>query len=801
MEVHDNKSHEICGLRPGRHALLRLGLTVGVAVIAELGVAENEPSRHWSFQALSQPEPPPVKGEARTRTPIDRFILSELEKRGLTFSREADPSMLVRRAYLDLLGLLPTPEESEMFLAKSAASQADAAFEALVDRLLASPHFGERWGRHWLDWAGYVDVLGGDNDAGRIKFGEGKWFYRDYVVRSYNQDKPFDRFLIEQLAGDELVDWRAAPKFTEGIRELLIATGFLRTASDDTDEDELNTLDIRHDVLQRTGEIVANNLLSLTLQCAKCHDHKYEPISQRDYYRFLGIFSPAFNPDQWVQPQKRALPAVSNAEKAEIELFNAPFNREIALLEKRQETLRQPYKEQLRQKKLERVPEPIRSDTKAAIETAPDQRTEVQKYLASKFEKELTVKPEEITAALNDVDKKALAQLGEEIEKVKAKRRGWATLQAVYDVGPPTPMRILNRGNHTDPGETVEPGVPAVLCGTSPGAGNLPGLGGVAEGPGKGMTVVGQSSGRRLALGVWLTAPGSRAEGLAARVYVNRLWQQLFGKGIVETSDNLGVSGARPAHPELLEWLAAEFVRGGWRAKPIIKLMMISTVYRQAADVGASEFTALAERSDPGNQLLWRQRLRRLESEVIRDAVLCASGALDRTMGQEPLWLETRPDGLVQIRDRGLPGPFAKNRRSLYVLARRNYHLSVLNTFDQPAVATQCARRSPSAVVAQSLTMMNDRFILEQAGAFADRLLREISIAGTDGNRGRVDRAFRIAVGRAPTPEEVQWSLELLERHRRRYSQERMSVADVEKKALAHLCHTLLNTSEFLYLP
>ena len=246
--------------------------------------------------------PPTVRQTNRVRTPVDAFVLARLEECGLRFAPDADPHTLGRRAYFDLLGLPPSPQEVDEFV----NDQSDGAYERLLDRLLASPHFGERWGRHWLDAAGYVDVQGGDNDAGIVKLSEGKWRYRDYVIRSFNDDKPLARFLTEQLAGDELDDWRSVEQFTPEMVEHLVATTFLRCSADDTDENELNTADIRHGVLARTVETVASNLLGLTVNCARCHSHKYDPIPHRDYYQFTAIFTPAFNSQAWLQPRTGA---------------------------------------------------------------------------------------------------------------------------------------------------------------------------------------------------------------------------------------------------------------------------------------------------------------------------------------------------------------------------------------------------------------------------------------------------------------------------------------------------------------
>ncbi|MEX2027855.1 MAG: DUF1549 domain-containing protein, partial [Pirellulaceae bacterium] len=464
-----------------------------------------------------------------------------------------------------MIGLPPSPEEVDAFV-KDPSPQ---AYESLLDRLLASPYFGERWGRHWLDNAGYTDVYGGDNDAAIIKQGENKWLYRDYVVKSLNTDKPFDRFLTEQLAGDELVDWRSAEKFTPEIEELLIATGFLRNSADDTNENELNTLDIRYGVLHRTIEGVASNLLGLTLNCAKCHDHKYEPLTQRDYYQLQAIFQPAFNPDHWLQPQQRQLAAISPTEKWAAEKQNAEIERQVDELRQRIGAIRETYEQKLFEAKLAAVPEVIRADVQAALATEAEKRSEVQKYLAEKFQPQVQVKPEEVNAALTETDQHAIEAAEREISELSAKKQSWQHWQAVYDAGPPTPTRILTRGNHLTPADEVPPGTIGVLTAVSRPAFEPQAASG--------------SSSRRLALARWLTDTKTPAGARVVRVRVNRIWQQLFGRGIVETSDNFGVTGANPTHPELLQWLACDFVAGGQRLKPFLKRIMLSTVYRQAS--------------------------------------------------------------------------------------------------------------------------------------------------------------------------------------------------------------------------
>jgi hypothetical protein len=732
----------------------------------------------WAFRPLARPVVPGARQEERVRTPVDSLLLARLESHGFTFSPDVDRLTLLRRASFDLLGLPPSPEECAAFL----ADDRPGAYEGLLDRLLASPHFGERWGRHWLDGAGYVDVLGGDNDAAIVKLGDGKWRYRDYVVCCFNEDRPFARFLTEQIAGDELVDWRLAAAFTTEVRESLIATGFLRCAADDTDENELNTPGLRHAVLQRTAEILASNLLALTLNCAKCHDHKFEPISQRDYYRLQAVLAPAFNPQAWVQPKERALPDVAAAEKAEIERHNAAVSRQVEDFTARLAGLRRPCEERLFEQKLASLPEPIRADTRDAVRTEPAKRGEVQKYLVAKFEAALRVSPEEVTASLSPQDRAAAAELSRQIAELNGSRKGWGTIQAVYDTGPPTPTHLLRRGNHEAPGEEVAPGFLSVLS-PSDAAAVFPET-----------EPAGSSSGRRLALARRLTDWEAPSGALVARVRVNRVWQHLFGTGIVESADNFGLSGARPAHPELLEWLAAEFVSNGGRLKPLLKTIMTSTAYRQASAVPAAE---RQRQVDPDDRLLWRMPLRRLESECVRDALLSVSGKLDPAVGGPPVPTENRPDGTIVVKAQGLPPGTSPQRRSLYLLARRNYHPTVLGVFDQPVLTTNCTRRASSAVVLQALTMLNDVFVLEQAGALAERVARE---AGPEPGP-RVERAFRVALGRPPSAAEAEWSAALLRRQSERYQAAGSAPEQAARQGLARLCHVLLNTNEFLSVP
>ncbi|MBI2825928.1 MAG: DUF1553 domain-containing protein [Planctomycetia bacterium] len=743
----------------------------------------------WSFRPLAKPAVPTPRGAGRGRTPIDAFLLARLEAKDLTFSADADRATLIRRASLDLLGLPPSPEELDAFLADNSPD----ACERLVDRLLASPHFGERWGRHWLDVAGYVDTIGFDTDATNILTSEGKWRYRDYVIRSFNDDKAYDRFVIEQLAGDELFDWRHAPRFTPEMQDALVATGYLRTARDLTHEDvgviPQNFFGIAHDTL----EIVGTGLLGLTLNCARCHNHKFDPIPQEDYYRLMAVLAPAYNPQAWrpvvpteTRKDDRGLPDVSPAEQAEIERHNAALDEQLKPLREEVARKKQPHEARLAEAKLAALPEAIRADVKEAVQTPPEKRTDVQKYLAGKFAAGLKVKPDEVHAAMSDEEKAAIAALEARVTSIDAGRRKWGKIQALYDIGPTPATHLLMRGSETTPGDEVPPGFLRVLSRSDAEALAS------AEPPCEG------ASGRRTALARWLTDRDSPPSALLARVMVNRVWQQLFGRSIVPTPDNFGAQGQPPTHPELLEWLSARFVEGGWRVKPLIKEMMLSTAYRQSsredARAGGPGAGAADPRAvDPGNELLWRMRLRRLDAEAVRDSILAASGRLNRAAGGPPVQIQARPDGMVVVAEDKLVDKADQWRRSIYLFARRAYNLTLLTVFDQPAVATNCLRRDTSAVPLQSLVMLNDAFVAEQAGHLAARI-EGGSVASPD---ARIEALFRLALARRPTAAEVETCRGALAAQADLAAA--AGVAAANHHALVQLCHALFNTSEFLY--
>jgi Protein of unknown function (DUF1553)/Protein of unknown function (DUF1549)/Planctomycete cytochrome C len=733
----------------------------------------------WAFRKPERSAVPKTKNTQRVRTPIDAFLLSKLEARALTFSPEAPKLTLLRRATFDLLGLPPPLEEAQAFLADTRPD----AYERLVDRLLASPHYGERWGRHWLDAAGYTDEQGFANDLKTVVFNEGIWRYRDYVVRSFNQDKPYDQFLTEQLAGDELVDWRTAPKYTPEILDSLIATGYLRTAMDLTDAPEVNHQPYYFDVLTRLVDNFSSGILGLTGGCARCHSHKYDPIPQQDYYRLMAIFATGYNPDEWMQPKDRFLPDVSKAEQEEIARFNAEIDRPLNELKKQLEDLRHPHEQRLFESKLAAaVPEPLRADVKTAFETPEKKRTDIQKYFFKKLESLLKVSPEEVDKALSESERATSAKFQGKIATLTGWRRSFDKVQALWDVGKPPKTHLFRRGNWETPGMEVKPGFFSVL--SEPGKSQ-------AARP---ADTKGDSSGCRLALARWLTR---RDHPLTARVMVNRVWMHHFGKGIVATPENFGRAGSPPTHPELLDWLAVDFMENGWKLKRLHKLIMTSTAYRQSSRQPPEGQESMAEKVDSSNDLLWRMNLRRIEAEVVRDSVLAVSGKLDQTPGGPPIHLEGAADGLVTVSEKDV-SPNGLWRRSLYLMARRNYSLSLLDVFDFPVMALNCTRRMNSATPLQSLTLLNSEFTMQRAEDFA---VRVNGLAGPSVPiEKKVEMAFLLALARKPTAEETRWSASHFEKQRQRYLGLKSSAEQSSQKALASLCQMLLGTNEFLYV-
>lgn len=633
----------------------------------------------WSFQPIERPEIPDFPASARVRTPIDTLLLAAMPA-GLAFSPDADKRTLMLRVYLDLTGLPPTSEEMRRFL----SDESPDAYENLVDRLLDSPHYGERWARHWLDIAGYADSEGRTSkDAPR----EWAYKYRDYVIRSLNEDKPFDQFIHEQLAGDEL----AGPikgDLTPRQIELLTATGFLRMAADGTGSGD-NSADARNQVMADTIKIVSSSLLGLTVACAQCHDHRYDPISHVDYHAMRAIFEPALDWKAWKTPAQRNVSLYTAADRKKAAAIEADVAKVAAEKAKKQKQ----YIEEELKKELAKHEEPLRSELRAAYETPAKDRSDAQKALLKKYPS-VNITP----GVLYQYNQKAaddLATYDAKIQKMRAKKPPEEFIRALVEPANHVPeTKLFHRGDYRQPKQTVAPAALTVLS---------------AEDDFQSFPIDDPdlpTTGRRLALAKWLT---SDKNPIFARVLVNRVWMHHFGRGIVATPADFGKLGAKPTHPKLLDWLASEFMAQGWSLKELHRLIVTSTAYRQSSHRNLE----MAE-IDGGNRYYWRQFVTRLDAELVRDRWLVASGQLDRSLYGPPIPIVADDAGQVVV----APG---KHRRSLYIQQRRSQPVALLQAFDAPVMMTNCGRRPTSTVATQSLMLMNGAFVLEQALALAAR--------------------------------------------------------------------------------
>ncbi len=655
-------------------------IEVSVASDPAIRVKDRE---FWAFQTPVRP----------AGAGIDSLALKPLAPR-------ANDMTLLRRAYFDLIGLPPTPEEVLAF----EADKDPRRYEKLVDRLLASPRYGERWARHWLDAVGYTDSEGGNSgDQARPH----AWRFRDYVIRSLNANKPYDKFLMEQLAGDELFDYRAVKRLTPEQIETLAATGFWRTAPDSTYSTEQNFIPERMDVIAGQIEVLGSAVMGLSVGCARCHDHKYDPIPTRDYYRLVSILTPAYDPYHWLPP---VYPCGGVGAKCD------------------------------------------EKTTRYLLPTATPEWEE-----AVSFNAPIEQRVKELQAAA-EASKKDKPALDEQIKKERAKLKALPLVRALFDLGPePPPTRILLRGDATTPGALVGPGAPSILSAAARDYRVEP---------------LAHSSGRRLALAKWLVHP---EHPLTARVMVNRIWQHHFGEGLVTTPGNFGRMGAAPANQKLLDLLAVEFVRGGWDMKAIHRLIMTSATYRQQS--GARAFP-----------------LRRMDAENVRDTILQIAGRLENTAFGPADKFKVQPDGEV-VTD--------STRRSVFVAHRRTQPLSLLETFDQPFMNPNCVRRGLSVVSSQALHMMNSDLTRENARYMAGRIIDAVG----DDLAKQIERAYLLAVARRPSAEETRAALAALERMNAEWEKplEKDRPAEPVRSrakwlALATVCHTLMNSAEFLYI-
>ncbi len=649
---------------------------------------------YWAYQPVVRPDLPAVHDIGWPRNAIDTFILARLESAQLTPAPPATQRALVRRLYYDLLGLPPTPEQVAAF----EADDRPDAYERLVDALLSSPHYGEKWGRHWLDLVRYAETNGYERDGPK----ENVWRYRDYVINAFNQDKPYDRFVAEQIAGDELPDCGPAE---------LIATGFHRLGIwDDEPADPVQAFyDSLDDVVSTTGQV----FLGMTLGCARCHDHKIDPISQRDYYQMMAFFNNTYKNIREDVYEKKAFQyntqsvIASDAERAERRQLEQQHKAELDAMQARIDAIEA------------RI---FASFSNPEKEDAKDGR--VRRQLIK----------EKAPDVLSADELAGYRQQQEEYERQKKLRlpRLPEALTIRENGGTAPPMYIHVRGSAHAHGEQVEPGFPAVLTDGQPEIGSRP---------------EDRSSGRRRVLAQWIT---SRDNPTAARVMANRLWQHHFGRGLVRTTNDFGKSASPPTHPQLLDWLAAELVESGWQIKAMHRLMLTSAAYQ----MGYYESTD-GWAKDPENNLFWRFDMRRLTAEEVRDSILLLTGNFNDKMGGPSIYTEI-PAELLQGASRpdaawGHSSPSERVRRSVYVHVKRSVIEPVLGTFDIADTDSTCPVRFVTTVPTQALTTLNGEFFNQQAAAFADRLRRE---AGDD-VAAQVAQGLRLALQREPTDDEI----------------------------------------------
>lgn len=684
--------------------------------------------RYWAFQKVVRPAVPPVGG-----SPIDAFIVQELRRKQLDPSKPLDRAQLLRRVTYDLTGLPPTPGELDAFL----KDRSPDAYEKVVDRLLASPHYGERWASKWLDVVRYADTNGFELDQDRPH----AWRYRDYVIRCFNQDKPYDRFIREQIAGDEMFP---------GDHEALIATGYLRAGSEHVVSGNIDPDESRQEVLTEIATNVGQTFLGMTINCARCHNHKFDPILQADFYSLQAIFAGA---------KGKEIEIASPEEKATWDAAQKAYKERLTPVEQALKALAKPYDEQIREER-KRALDPL---LLAAFNTPKDKRTPQQKTLASDAEAQLKPTWDEVVAVMPAAVKAEREKLRKQLHEVEATAPD--PLPAAYsyvNTGEPAPPSfVLRLGDPHSKLQPVDPALPYVIRAA--------------------YTIPKASEGRRTAFANWLASPENP---LTARVMVNRIWQFRMGDGLVRTPNDFGTMGDKPESHALLDWLATEFMADGWSVKAIDRLIVTSNTYRQSSAPDEAK-----ARVDPQNRLFWRMNRKRFDAEMVRDAALSVSGTLSPEAGGRPVKIPIEPevydlifteyerDGLWPVN----PDRNVQNRRGIYLYNKRSVRLPLFTAFDQPDAITSCPVRPVSTHALQALSLFNSGFMQEVSQAFAARLEKSCGK-----NRGcQINSAWLLALSRRPRPEENQVAQKFFK----------------SGGTLPDFCLALFNRNEFLYVP
>ncbi len=733
-------------------------ISIGWAVADE---PKFKPShlKHWAYKQFVKPAVPTVANKAWVKTEVDAFILRDLEKNQIAPAKAADKITLLRRATFDLTGLPPTPEETKNFLADNSAK----AYEKVIDRLLASSAYGEKWARHWLDLARYAESDGFKADDSRPNI----WRYRDYVIKSFNEDKPYNRFIQEQIAGDEL--WPDNP-------DALVATGFNRHYPDEYNA--RNLMQRRQEILNDITDTVGSVFLGTTYGCARCHDHKYDPVLQKDYYKLQAFFAGTRAKDDYV--------LIPKAEQAEYAHKQAIWEEQSKELRDQISKLEAPIIKALYDDSFDKYPAEIQT----AITTAPEKRDTMQWLMYHKAQWQLYYGVDEDG---NGIKNKLKGEQKKQWEELRTKLATFDNIKpkplpigsGITDVGAQAPKHfLLNGGGYDNYGEEVQPGFLTIID-KNPASVTKP--------------TNCDSTGRRTALANWLTDPKNP---LVARVMVNRLWHYHFGRGIVGTPSDFGMMRDLETNRDLLNYLAATFIEKDWSMKAMHKLLMLSSTYQQASD-----FNEAAAAKDPENLLLWRFRRQRLTGEEIRDAILAVSGRLNRQMGGPSVF----PDIPKEMEVRGgwnrKENEDAKNRRSIYVFVRRNSRYPMFQAFDMPDTHDSCARRVNTTTAPQALSLLNDNAMLEAAKALAGQV---ISTAKTD---EWITKAYLLAYSRQPESSESTMAEAFLNKQtaliKTRIAEQKKAAVPTNlpagidpatAAAFVDFCHVLLNSNEFVYV-
>ena len=721
---------------------------------------------HWAFQPLGTVSIP--RTDEPTATPIDTFVIQRLASRGLSLSPPASKRELLRRAKFDLHGLPPSPDEIRLFLGDTLPG----AYERLLDRLLASPRYGEKWGRHWLDVVRFAETAGFNADPLRPL----AYKYRDYVIRAFNNDTPYDEFVRQQIAGDELLPHNP---------EALIATGFNVLWPDESNAS--NVLLARQDALNDLTSSIGSVFLGLSLGCAQCHDHKFDPLLQTDFYQLQAFFAGIVPTESAPLGSHQQLSAYEQRLNRWLVESQAVRN-ELHLIESRARA---------KSARIKRLKFP--AIVLQAVDTAIEDRTALQRQLSFWSERQIVVTEKQLVAQLSDQQRSRRVELQQRLTELQRQRpqppaqlAAWVSVEV--ESGPP-PTHLLSGGSYDDPLEKLEPGVPSILSSSADNQVDI-------------VSPRATTSGRRSALAAWLTSPNNP---LTPRVMVNRIWQAHFGQGLLANANDFGSRTGPPSHPQLLDWLAAEFIAQDWSLKSVHRAIMTSDVYRQSTYRRRSgDGEPIAARIDPSNQLYWHFPRHRLTAEGVRDAMLAIAGQLNSKMYGPGIKPELPPNFSARHGWEVTKEPVEQNRRSVYIHAKRNLPYPLLQVFDLPDMHESCARRSETTVAPQALMVLNSEMIIRFGRSFAERLWRENPDAGLE---DLVRQAYVIAFGREPGVDETAIAVEFIRRQQRTIShlpQEELSVANSGglptgidsylAQALADFCHVLMNTNEFIYI-